>query len=186
MILINFLPAEQKQKIKWQFINRFILFYSALFVFLVFVFIVALFIMDYFLMLYTSDLKSQIENFNSSKLASQVNEIETKIKDTNKKIESVSILQKTSLHWSWVLQNIAANVPEGVTLASINSTDGIKITINGYAVKRDDLLLFESNLENSPYFSVVSLPFSDLTKRENATFNLQLTIKEGALQKNKD
>lgn len=184
MILINFLPSEQKEKAKWHLINRFMLFYCSLSVAVVIIFIGILFVFSYFLTLYRDDSKMQIEKFEHSKLATEVSGLENKIKEKNKEIDAVSNLQKSKLYWSKVLEKIALSVPQGVTIINITSTDEVKILMSGHAARREQLLEFKSNLEDSEYFSGVSLPFADLTKRTDLNFNFTLILKEDILKKN--
>ncbi len=182
MISINFLPLEQKEKNKWQFINRFTFFYCLLFVALVAVFIVVLFIFNYFLGLYRNDLKSQVDGFRQGKLATQVADTEKKIKEENREIEAILALSQKSAHWSVILEDIAKNVPAGINISRVDLKEDGNISVVGHAGFREQLLEFKANLENSEYITAVILPFSDLTSRTNITFNLSFVLKEGALQ----
>ena len=182
MISINFLPAGQKEKNKWQFINRFVFFYSLLFVAITAAFISVLFIFNYFLGLYRDDLKNQVEGFRKGKLAVQVAEIEKKITDKNKEIEAVLSLSQKTVHWSAILEDIVKNVPNGVNITNMNMQDDGSIVVAGHADMREQLLEFKANLEGSKYNEGVTLPFSNLTSRTDIDFNISFKLKEGALQ----
>lgn len=186
MISINFLPLEQKEKNKWQFINRFTFFYCFLFVALVAIFIIILFIFNYFLGLYRDDLKSQVDGFRQGKLAVQVADTEKKIKEENKEIEAILALSQKSAHWSVILEDIAENVPAGISISRVDLKEDGSIAVTGHADLREQLLGFKANLEKSKYITNVALPFSDLTSRTNIIFNLSFVLKEGALQGDKN
>ncbi len=182
MIFINFLPLKQKEKIRWQLINRFVLFYCFLFVSITVAFIATMFVFNYFLKTYRDDLKEQVEGFKQGKLAVQVVEAENKIKDKNKEIEAILLLKKNNFHWSPILENIIKNVPEGISLSSLNLQEEGKVAVIGHADTREHLLDFKSNLEQSEYISVVVLPFDDLTRRTDIDFSMNFVLKEGILQ----
>lgn len=186
MISINFLPLEQKEKNRWQFINRFTFFYCMLFVALVVVFIIVLLIFNYFLGLYRDDLKGQVEGFRQGKLAVQVADTEKKIKEENKEIEAILALSKNTSHWSVILEDIAKKVPAGISISRIDTKEDGNIAVVGHANFREQLLEFKANLEGSNYITNVALPFSDLTSRTDITFHLSFVLKEGALQGDKN
>ena len=78
-----------------------------------------------------------------------------------------------------IVEPIISALPSGVTVSAISlgETDaGIKATVTGTSVTRDELLTFEENLEGVARFSVVDLPVSSLAKDTNINYSITISV----------
>jgi hypothetical protein len=102
---------------------------------------------------------------------------------TSKINNQVKLFSETKPQYSGFLAQILSAQPRGAGLNSVNfePRDGvIKISINGQAGVRTDMVTYENNLKSIPQFKNVDLPLSNLTKDTNVTF--QITLETDALK----
>jgi len=75
---------------------------------------------------------------------------------------------------SEIIRHILAEKHRGVSLSGFGyDAEDKKISINGYARVRDDLVDFKNALGASNIFGEINLPLSDLAKREDVSFAIQ-------------
>ncbi|MBU1075081.1 PilN domain-containing protein [Patescibacteria group bacterium] len=120
----------------------------------------------------TLTLKEQTENEKSLNLGQTV-------QNFNSLLGNVSAIQSEYVAWSPVLIETAKTVANGVTLTSFTiQKTNLTFQFSGNADTRDSLLAFKNNLEQSPFYSNIESPISNLLSKENISFTLsgQVTI----------
>lgn len=99
-----------------------------------------------------------------------------KVHIINQKIDFLSGIQNKFTIWSPALSSLTAATPKNIVLSSFfanNITHNLEIS--GYALTREDLLIYKQNLEQSPLLSSVKLPIENLL--EAAGINFHITAK---------
>lgn len=104
----------------------------------------------------------------------------------NKEIKTVSdiirqtdALQKQYTAWSLALPGILAAIPDGVTLSVLTlDAPGRVYIFTGTARTRNDLLLFQKNLQSLSNVTSAIVPISQLTDKENISFSISATLTE--------
>lgn len=99
------------------------------------------------------------------------------IKTTNDILHQTDALQKTYTQWSAVLPAIISAIPDGVILSELLlDAPGHAYIFTGVARTRNDLLLFQENLQSLPNVTGAVVPMSQLTDRENIAFSITATL----------
>ena len=101
------------------------------------------------------------------------------IKDFNQLIASVEGIQREYVSWVDFMAALATITPDGVAVTNIYLTHSAtedRMVITGLAQKRDDLLVFKANLEQSDLFSEIVMPLENLLTREKIKFDIKARI----------
>jgi Tfp pilus assembly protein PilN len=180
-ICINLLPEEKKNKIKRKkrmitIIKQEILFLSA-----VFFLIVILADINFILKFHLNNLEKNYLLEQSQTKYQELKRYEEKFKQVNSKVMLLSNVERDHLYWSKFFYELDKIVPEKIAINSI-SNSGYKISLAGKADKRENLLKFQENINNSSCFSDVNLPLSNLVTKENVNFQIDFKIKESCLK----
>ncbi|MDD3190914.1 MAG: hypothetical protein PHI66_04480 [Candidatus Pacebacteria bacterium] len=161
MIKINLLSPWDKENLKWEKINKFLI-DSILWVVLVQTFFMAVFIFSLeYLKIEEASIIAQLEDLESMTETIEVRETETDMEEYQKRIENIYALQDEHMVWSIVFENLADNIPNDVKLESMiaqeyvetdkrgkaKTSDKFKISLTGTAKTREDLLDFENRLK---------------------------------------
>lgn len=99
------------------------------------------------------------------------------IKKINEELKVIQEVQKNYQPWSYFFINLAKFVNPGITVTAfdLNKEKG-EIKISGTAEKREDLLKFEENVNQSGYFQKFATPLEMLFKKDNINFNFVLQL----------
>lgn len=99
--------------------------------------------------------------------------LENIVKDFNSRVALMVELEKLNPQWSLLLEEVRKlNLP-GITFNRFNN-----LSLQGTAQSQQELLRLKTVLENSPYFSNVEIPLSDLTLKQNFGFSFTFNIKD--------
>ena len=102
----------------------------------------------------------------------------------NRQLNAVTAIQRDYVYWSEFFAAFAPVVPPGVTLSNLTVVDenGLKtITITGLAKTREQLLAFQTGLEQFEFISGVAVPLESLLKKEDIIFTIKATVNPAAL-----
>lgn len=173
MTTINLIPPKIK---KQQQMKRFGgLISSSLFSVLVMLLIVfgALYITDQFV-------KEELVSTNQSVADTEfklktLKDTETRINSINSKLTRLDTLKKQNITWTDVMDKLGSAVPDKVQITSvqIDSTTK-KFTLAGIAPSRREIVMLQTKLEDTDYFSNVTFGTSVLDNKTN-TFTFSLT-----------
>ena len=175
MINLNLISGEQREYLR-QKANRFI--YEKLFVFIFFIFFIISLTFGFgknILLNNYNDLISYGENQKLNNFSSDITNLNNKIKIINKIQNDYSPIAET-------LSLFIKVVPDKIFISNLKLEKDTSekdyfwlVKINGKAKTRDDLMRFQSNLEQVDGFSEVEFPISNLLKRSDIDF--QFTAK---------
>lgn len=102
----------------------------------------------------------------------------------NRQLNAVDAIQRDYVYWSRFFAAFAPVVPAGVTLSNLAVVDenGLKtVTITGLATTREQLLAFQTGLEQFEFIREVAVPLENLLKKENISFTIKATVNPAAL-----
>lgn len=100
------------------------------------------------------------------------------IKMVNAIISQTANIQDKFTIWTPIIRDVANAVPDSVTLTSIHLDQARKIyTFSGIASRRDDLLLFQKQLQNLPQIASVTIPLASLVSKNNVQFSFTAALK---------
>ena len=127
-----------------------------------------------------------LEN-NLVEFKTKTNLIETESRTMNEQLLKINeILKQANLantsyaDWSQKLATISSTKMDGITLSGIDiAKTEEKITFQGRAASRQNLLDYQKNLENSGLIKNLVIPISVLTAKENIDFEIngQINLK---------
>lgn len=95
-------------------------------------------------------------------------------KKIENKLNSVEKIKANYKYWTKFNMYLYENVPKGIYLSFVNTTDDI-VNIDGYAMTKNDIGLFRDAIENTDAFSQVnieSIKETDDPTQEGRTVNL--------------
>ncbi len=122
-----------------------------------------------------SELAISEQNLADSELKiKSLTDIESRINAVNGKLTRLDGLKKKSITWTDVMSKFNAAVPEKVQITSMQmDTTSSKFTLNGLAPSRREIVMLQTKLEDSDYFSGVTFGSSTLNTTNNSfTFSL--------------
>src|SRR3990167_1338928 len=169
----NLLPPTQKTLLRWQALNRQI-WAIGLYVLVFVLFSWAL------LMLGASMLREYNSSLSAAQLITPAENQKVSLRDINDLNQMITILnnkQPFSYVWTGLLLDLARLTPGNVHLVSFNAdTETKEVVFTGIADTREDLLLFQKQIETSEYFSAIDIPPDSLTQPKDIPFSLQATF----------
>ncbi|MDF1498100.1 MAG: hypothetical protein P1P85_01935 [Patescibacteria group bacterium] len=174
MIKINLLSPDDKQKLKWEKINHFVMtnflvvLFSQFFIVVIFVAVVQ------YLMLENDKIKKELESIQTVSEAKEINMIKNGINTYKKQSRFFYTIRDNRVYWVNVLEKFSYLVPSGVMITNISiapkdtvtvskknakeepvldkNNDKLDVNIMGVSKTIDDLLIFENNLKSSDIF----------------------------------
>ncbi|MFA6098511.1 MAG: hypothetical protein WCV50_00255 [Patescibacteria group bacterium] len=178
MIILNLLSQEEKKHIS--LIKNYFIIKNVSFFIISFLIIIATITIFTNILLenYLQSLETQIKNEVSISSEGKIASIEEAIKELNSQLLLAKNVEESYVLWTKILTSLVEKLPEGVTLNNINlNSQAMTLKISGTAVNRDAYLNTKSSLELVPYFSNISSPISNLTKKDDIPFTFvgQLT-----------
>jgi Tfp pilus assembly protein PilN len=167
MLRINLLAEESQRKIKIQ--RMFFLLLEAEIILFLLILAAGLIFLAAEKIL--SETHSQFERDISRQIQSSGADYNLKVRDINGRMAVVAQIQAGFASYSRYLKNIAALLPPGVFLSSVNIDSGAKaIVIRGVAQSRNDLLALEKNLQEAAWLTKVNVRLEDKLKKTNIEF----------------
>lgn len=123
----------------------------------------------------------QVALIQESSAIQEGSSVTEEIRDAQEKI-ALLLGEQTELILTDVLDALARATKNNVSVSSItfelvDNTSGV-IGISGNSRTRDNLLTFANDLEESPYFTQVDLPISNLARSTNIRFTIKATVGE--------
>ena len=177
MLKLNLLPSQEKKELKTAEMNQwFILFGGWLFFFLIIFILLCLSVYFYLSILVRAqnDLMEAQERHNKTQELAQ---FEKQIQEANQSVSQVYGLQKGLKSLTPVLEELVGLAPEGVSLTDFSYEKSFsRIELNGRALLREQFLIFQKKIEESPDFTDIDSPISNLLKQKDVDFVLSFKI----------
>lgn len=120
---------------------------------------------------YSRSVEAQLASIDSDRpgIVSRVGEVNTDIR----RLEQA---QNGHLAWGSILRLFGNQIPEGITLVRVVIGADGSLQFSGVADTRDVLLQFEGFIRESGFIDSISIPVSQLVKRENISFTVATRI----------
>jgi hypothetical protein len=179
--MINLLPEDTKKELGRERLRRFIIvagFYLSGLIILGTI----LMLPAYFsLILQRRELLRELDLSRKALRADEVRKVEMVVRELNSRLELVRRGEKEIVRPAGIFEKIIALRPSGVRLEALSSDsspqgDLIKLSLNGKALTRDDLIVFVQKLEALGIFKKVHSPVSNLLQKTNLEFSLALEM----------
>lgn len=178
MLTLNLLPPEEKEILRWERINRLIIFYGGIFFIILVIFVLLLFINLIFLNIQLKAIERLVIVEEKSASAQTIKELKEEIATFNQKLEILDQIQSKTKGYSIILEDLAKIIPSGVRLYSFSfDSKTKKIAIEGYAPERNQVISLKESLEKSSEFNSIESPISNLLKQKDINFRFSFTIR---------
>ncbi|MEI7689032.1 MAG: pilus assembly protein PilM [Candidatus Nomurabacteria bacterium] len=179
--VVNVLPEEEKNLIKKEYWKRFSIVLINIFSTLIFISILLLLPSYFFSSTKESLSEGRLDAFNlANKDISNLN-IDTTIKNINKKIDIISTFKPGISLYEDILGPILSSRPEGIIftqlLYSQRKDKNLVIEIHGKAKDRATLRNFKSIIDSNSNFSSTSLPINNYLEKTDLDFNITAVFK---------
>jgi hypothetical protein len=179
MLRFNLLPTQFRERLLFSQKMRKMGGYIKIFVGL-------LAILSFFLLFALIYLQHQRDFFISELTSTQndpqniiIEQIQRNIGQFNEQLKQ-SLGSTPSINWASLLIDLSSRSPEGIYLNSFIVQDFPplkKVTLQGKADRRDQLMEFENLLKSSSFFTDINSPLSNYQKTQDILFQISLTIK---------
>ncbi len=183
--LLNLLPEERKEAIQRSLYFRFLLWQTFLLFCLECFYLIVLFgiffILSFQLQTF-QEIGANIDGTTSSAQQKTLSQYEKKFRETNEMVDTAIRIGHSHLYFTEAFLLLDQLLPEGIRVDQLRSKD-YTILLSGTAARRDDLLLFESNLKGSSCVKSVNMPISNLFSQEDVDFQMDFSVKSECLKK---
>jgi len=177
MIKLNLLPPEEKNWLRLNQIQRWIIFYGSAILSSFIIFVALLTVIWLSLSI---QLKNTSTNFSAIQQGLPGQSIKTQqnlIDELNAELNRISQLEKNRQDYSKILISLAGMMPAGTRLEELTIGEQNKITIAGHAQAREQVINLKNSLTDSPLFTDVASPLDNLVKQTDINFSFSATIK---------
>ncbi len=182
-IYLNLLPEDRKNKIKRKKIIHLIIGQWVRLFFVVLIFIITLLSLNLVLKIQINALETTKSLGESKEEFKKINQYEETFKQTNKRLLFIKKIQDNHLYWSKALSEIEKSVSDKISITKLETHHNDKITLEGIAKTRDDLVRFKESVQNSECFSSTEIPVSNFISKENVNFQIEISLEEDCLKK---
>ncbi|MCD4761593.1 hypothetical protein K8R32_01400 [bacterium] len=173
MLNLNIIPEEIKKTIK--LIN----FYKSykrilLILFLIITIYAIVFLFDKLILQ-----NHFVETVSRTTLLTKTTENYSKnVREINNQINFISNIQDNFINWSYLIDFIAKNTPDGINFKQIKfNKDKNSLFLQGKAANRDNLLALKKILESKPeFFSNISFPIKNILEKNNINFEINVSV----------
>lgn len=180
-IIINLLPEKRKKEIRKRKFLLFVIWQEILIIFTAMVFFGVLFSANLILSMNYKSIQKDGEKYFDREEFREIKRYEDEFAEVNNKVSLVDSVQNNDYYWTNFLYELSRITPEGIKLNELSS-EQLDITLSGRANSRDELIVFRDRLEESDCFSEVSVPLSDIVKKEDIDFKIEVEIDKNCLK----
>lgn len=172
MITLNLLPDALKEDLKSKhthliFVNASVVLFVVLTAVTIFILLGRMVLQNQFV---NTVMETTLVNKRSSPIAEDVEKI-------NNTIKTVADIQQDFVPWSNLIIDLSQLVPPDVNLRQVSIIQkNNTLKLSGYAATRSAFLEFKDNLTESPIFTTVDSPISNLLKQEDIQFTLDIIL----------
>lgn len=180
-ITLNLLPEKRKKKIRKAKMLRFVVWQEVLIIFTVVIFLLMLVSINFILTSNLNEIQKEGEKYAGKIEFQEISKYELNFGEINKGVDLVSSIQKNNYYWTNFFYELSSLAPPEVKLNSL-VTEEVNISLIGRSETRDDLIVFKERLEKSECFHSVDVPLSNIVKKENIDFRIDLKINKDCLK----
>jgi hypothetical protein len=122
--------------------------------------------------------------FGSEAKQAEIKKFEDQINSANKSLAEMSGFFDKKVYFSALMQKVALLMVNNSYLIDISIDSGeakdkskiIKVSLSGFAAKRDDLFKIKDNFEKETEFKELDFPASNWVKAENINFTISFVV----------
>ena len=171
MLSLNLLPSREIKKIEIRRFGSLLIYFAAWFSFFLIIFSLLLSSTILYLSIILKSQGELIEIRKNDEKTQYLTEIENKTKELNKSLVEIHSKQKEIVLWTPIIEELSKITPSGVYLINFYSQISVeRIGLRGSANTRENLLYFQDKLGQSPCFSEIEAPLSNLIKQNDVDF----------------
>ncbi|MEK7459982.1 MAG: pilus assembly protein PilM [Patescibacteria group bacterium] len=177
--LISLLPVGTEEAYTYQKATTFIALIRNMIVG-VSIFFIAAFLATYlFVLSLSQNANRTIATLSVSPASPEILDKEARVNRVNKLTEATQTLLSQTPIWSTVFDEVKARVISGINITNFSAPSITEtMSLTGTAKDRVTLNLFKKSLQESPMFSEVNLPITNLEKRGDIPFTVSFRLKE--------
>ncbi len=176
--MINLLPSAEKEKVQVGLLKRQLDHFGILILAVFLGGTIFIFNTFVFLKIQTKEIKNSlnIEGVNLDTKTAKA--LENDIRDLNQILARYQAFRQETKPALAVLYEVQKKIPLGIkiTALSLDITTG-KITLNGRAQNREDILSMEKQIKESKSFEKLESPLSNFLEKTNASFSFSFYVK---------
>jgi len=172
MLKLNLLPPQEKEVLKWDRLNRLLVFHFVWLFVLLGIFVILLVNTLFYLYILVNSQEEMIKIKQSDEKIILLTKKEEEIIRRNKELEQISSKQEEFILWTPILEETSVITPQGIYLENFsyqNMSDQVRIS--GWANTRSRLVKFDTLLRTNPYFTEVESPLTNLIKQTDINFS---------------
>ena len=171
MLSLNLLPSREIKKIEIRRFGELLISFAIWFSFFLIIFSLLLSSTILYLSIILKSQSELIEIRENDKKTQYLTEIEDKTKELNKSLVEIYSKQKEIVLWTPIIEELSKITPSGVYLTNFYSQIfAEKTSLKGSADTREKFLYFQDKLGQSPCFSEIEAPLSNLIKQNDVDF----------------
>ncbi len=177
--LISLLPVKTEEAYAYQKAVTFIILIRNMTVSIALFFTASFFVM-YFVMLSLSQTANRsIASLSAAPVSPELLTNEAVVRSVNELTTTGKKILAETPQWSKFLEEFSLRNIPGITITALGaSSPTAEITISGSAADRNTLNQFKKSLQNSPMFTDVQLPITNLEQKENIAFSMTFKLKD--------
>lgn len=177
--IISLLPIKTEEMYAYQKANTFIKLLRNIIIGVSIFFVVVFLVMYFFILSLSSNINRSIATNSANPITSEILSKEAGINNINSLTSTGKIILSETPVWSTLLEEVQRRTISGVAISTLAvSSLTTPISITGTAKDRTILNQFKKTLQESPMFSDVVLPVTNLEQKENIAFSISFRIKE--------
>lgn len=183
--MLNLLIRKDRYKIRREYLFR----YANIVLILIFILSLSVLVLLYSLLSFSntefSVYEKQNQELESSELVQSKKEYVSLLSAAENKTE---VFSKNKNYPTYYIKIVEDSLVSGVSISSFESKFDsvdekteekiISMNVKGISLRRDNLLSFTKELEQSDLISEVSVPFSNFVKEENLAFTIDIYFNE--------
>ncbi len=180
--MTNLLPPEEKAKLLLEKNKKLIIIFGIIIIIPLCCLILILLSINFYVLGEVGSQKVVLEQAQKVYQTPDFLTFKDLMQKNNKVLSQLDAFYSKEIYLSQVLKTIAlVSRPQNLYLADVdlkrNTNQKIGVTVSGFSDSRDDLLLFQKNLKESPAIENVSFAPESWVAPQDVTFNLTFDIK---------
>jgi hypothetical protein len=176
--MLKLLLKEEKQKIKKEYLLRFLAVFLLGMAFVLFLLSISLLPSYYLLLIDKKVLTQELSVVQDIELNADRRRLREKLASLR---DTLSIVDEPTTEISPYIQKITSNQPRDINILGLSFTKENKqekIVLDGVANNRNSLANFVNILDQIPEFQTVNLPFSSFVRDSDIPFSITITIEQ--------
>lgn len=206
MIKINLISNEDKESLKWEKVSRVVVSYALKIIIIQMFFVISLTIAIIYLNFEKENAKNELLSVESTKETLEIKKMEDSLKKYEKNLKVVTSVHQNHIRWISVIDSFTLLVTKGIRINTLRfkpferivkgkerasnkvaiESDKYMLEVQGSALKREDLIVFENTLNEAKIFRMIETDepaYNKYVNSENISFKFNLEVERQDLAK---